>query len=360
MKKFFMFAAMASVALVSCVKNEPAPAGDQGDAIVFNSPVVGNVTKATEYSGVHYPTTVPFYVYAWYTAKNTTFVGTGDLYMNHVDVTYDEDLKVYRSKTQKYYWPKNGDLTFFAYSPKSVNNGTLTASDADSNGEVVLTYSVPTASGDQIDLLYSDWNKDQLPANYDSDNTYADGQKYNAGIDIAFNHALSVIKIFFQGTTAAVDGVRIQEVTLSGVKNTGTLTCNSETPPTEWTVSDTPTDTYTVLAEVDEEGDDCKLLSTSAEQYENFILLPQTLTDDVKLNIKYFIKKTGGWLAQNETIILNTATVTDAEFNQNALTTWLMNTRYTYNVKIDVEEIHFAPRIKTWVDVTVDTIEKDF
>ena len=359
MKKFFMFAAMASVALVSCVKNEPAPAGDQGDAIVFNSPVIGNVTKATEYSGVHYPNDVPFYVYAWYTDKVTDFVGTGDLYMNHVEVTYDGDLKVYRSQDDKYYWPKNGDLTFFAYSPTEVNNGTLTASAADSDGEVVLTYSVPTASGDQIDLLYSDWNKDQLPANYDSDNTYADGQKYNAGIDIAFNHALSVIKIFFQGTTDAVDGVRIQEVTLSGVKNTGSLTCNSQTPPTAWNV-EAATDTYTVLAEVGVTGDVCKELDTTAEQYENFILLPQTLTGDVKLNIKYFIRKTDGWLAQNETIILNTATVTDAESNQNALTTWLMNTRYTYNVKIDVEEIHFAPRIKAWVDVTVDTIEKDF
>ena len=40
MKKFFMFAAMASVALASCVKNEPAMTVAQQDEIAFDLPVV--------------------------------------------------------------------------------------------------------------------------------------------------------------------------------------------------------------------------------------------------------------------------------------------------------------------------------
>ena len=50
MKKFFMFAAMASVALVSCVKNEVVPVADDAQQeISFASPVLTpNLKSATE------------------------------------------------------------------------------------------------------------------------------------------------------------------------------------------------------------------------------------------------------------------------------------------------------------------------
>ena len=346
MKKFFMFAAMTSVALASCVKNEPAMNLEQGDLIQFNSPVVGIPTKVAEYNAVAYPTDVPFNVTAWYhTAADAT---TGDVYMNNVTLTYDNGLKVYRAQgTKQYYWPKNGMLTFFAYSPATLpegGDGALARTAVTNAVNAQLEFTVPTDEEKQVDLLYSDFAKNQKSTTGVKDN---ENYETTAGVDISFNHALSVIKFNFKGTAAATQAIRMRSVTLEGVDKTGTLTCGN-TGTASWNVT-TSAQNYVVLEDLGA-GVYTKALTELGEQYANLILLPQELEDEL-LRISYYLQTTDGWLPQEQTLNL-----TDAKVSSVSLDEWAMNTKYTYNIVIDVDEIYFAPAIdEAWETELTDS-----
>ena len=80
-----MFAAMASVAFASCVKNEPAFSVAEEDAIVFNSPVMGVPTKGVEMTGTTY-TGKGFTVYGWYHTGAFQSITTATAYMKGVAV----------------------------------------------------------------------------------------------------------------------------------------------------------------------------------------------------------------------------------------------------------------------------------
>ena len=67
MKKFFMFAAMASVALVSCVKNETAPIAEEAQQeITFALPVLSPNLKSTNEIQNNFPTDVHIGVWSRY------------------------------------------------------------------------------------------------------------------------------------------------------------------------------------------------------------------------------------------------------------------------------------------------------
>ena len=109
-----MFAAMASVALASCVKNEPAMTVAQQDEIAFDLPVmatpVKSVTETTAFADSD-----NFTVWGYITpAAQTSFVNQ-QLYMNGVKVTCQDG--VWKAAAGKYYWPNNSYLTFVGYAP---------------------------------------------------------------------------------------------------------------------------------------------------------------------------------------------------------------------------------------------------
>ena len=360
MKKFFMFAAMASVALVSCVKNDPANFADQGDAIVFNNPVVGLNTKALpdaeEIDGLVYPESTPFTVNAWYMLKGNTYAGTGERYMVEVNTTMVDaagsELAYYKP-VEPYYWPKNGTLSFIAYSPTELPTD-CSAEGVDASGaakdKLVITYVTPNAADDQRDLMYSDWACDEIAS--------VDGNTKYQGLDIAFHHALSVVKVCINAVDdETATAVRIGTVRLNKIHKSATFTSEFGKTPF-WTEAETD-DTYTVLniAELDATGNSAvdaasgKLIQGAAgtTQYCNYILMPQTLTDDMTLTIDYFVKHGNEWLPQNATLQLNEA----KDASSNLIGNWVMNKKYNYNVSIKLNPIFFAPAIVEWAEATV-------
>lgn len=337
MKKFFMFAAMASVALVSCVKNEPVATIEQGEAITFDVPVVGVPTKVAELTGTDYPTNRPFHVYAYYTEEGTDYTGTGEKYMDAVATYQSADPVCY--SPGNYYWPKTGDLSFFAYSPSSVG-ATETA------GKITFDYTVDTDPTKHVDLLYSDWAIDKTSVN---NATNVGANLYN-GIQLAFNHAMSVVKFNFKGTSADVAAnIQITSVQLQNVLTAGTLTCDYDADPkAAWSDQDVKGNfnllvtTPYQLEETDSEID--------TDVY-NLILLPQTLPGDAKLVVSYNIKNQvdDSWIPQTAAEIeLNTATVDSVP-----LASWAMNTKYTYNVVFDLNKVYFAPAVVEYISETV-------
>ena len=371
MKKFFMFAAMASVALVSCVKNEPSVSlNDNQTAIKFAAPVMSpNVKAATEIAD-NYPTTEKFAVWAYYYDKTTdneaynNFAG-GEVYMNEVVVSYD-GTSTWKA-AQIYYWPKNGSLTFAAYSPADNALNTADKFSYTAQGLQIAGYVVPADDAEQKDLLFSDRTYD-LKANNDV-NEVGDTDPYT-GVTMNFKHALSSI-VFRAKTDIEYNEspkntkISIENITLTNINSVGTFNQNlddsKENPQTyvidmtaltgyirEWSALGTP-----ISYVAHDEGeillskDPIYLYNNDADATENatdLMLLPQVISDDAKVVVTYYIDNGTAKVKQVSEVDLKTALVGE----------WIRGIRYTYVLTIGLDEITFEPKVAPWADYGTD------
>ena len=229
MKKLFFIAAMAGAALVSCTKNEPAPFESE-QQITFAAPVVGLNTKAVNEVWNNYPTDAAydFVVWGYYYAGGTyTAFADGQPYMNNVTVSYDGTLSGWAPATS-YYWPKNGSLTFIAYSPatlKATEDITVTKA-----GIQIEDYTVDADAAKQVDLLFSEraYNKksvdDDFAGSGETDKEPSVTDDRYAGVHLSFKHALSSI-LFTARTKGTYTGttITLKEISLLNVKSSGTF-----------------------------------------------------------------------------------------------------------------------------------------
>lgn len=352
MKKTLVFAALASVALVGCTKNVEVANNDLNE-ITFDTPVLAPATKADEFKGTTFPETADFAVFAWYNATELsgTDVAAGNLYMNDVTVNYDSDKNDTTTGTgawkpaSVYFWPKNGYLAFDAYSPSSV------AATCDATTGIAFSDFVASTSYDnQIDLLYSTRVINKQSSVENTNNTYD-------GVNIPFNHALSVVRVFVKASTATdANLIKVKSVKFKGIKNQGDFSQAKWTPEgadVDLVIGDA-TDATSSIA-----------ISTDEEQYgQNRIVLPQTFNDTpAEIEIVYYILGQGGvepleqvahFALSGQTAVKPGSDPVDSHDHE-----WKMGKRYNYHITFGLNEIYFAPSITDWVDydVTVPTID---
>lgn len=347
MKKTLVFAALASVALVGCTKNVEVANNDLNE-ITFETPVLAPATKADEITGTTFPDTVDFAVFAWYSAtKIKETDAAGSLYMKDVTVNYDStkddttDGKGAWKPASVYFWPKNGYLAFDAYSPSSV------AATCDATTGIAFSdFVAPISYDDQIDLLYSTRviNK-QSSVEEDTNDTYD-------GVNIPFNHALSVVRVFVKASTDTdANLIKVKSVKFMNIKNQGDFSQAKWTPE--------GTDVNLVIGEA-ANATSSTAISTAEEQYgNNHIVLPQKFTgNSAVLEIRYYILGQGDVEPLEQVATLNLASQS-AVGAENHTGSWLMGKRYNYHITFGLNEIYFAPSITDWVDydVTVPTID---
>lgn len=348
MKKTLVFAALASVALVGCTKNVEVANNDLNE-ITFETPVLAPATKADEITGTTFPKNVDFAVFAWYNASELTGtnVAAGSLYMKDVTVNYDstkDDTTTGKGAWKPasvYFWPKNGFLAFDAYSPSSV------AATCDATTGIAFSdFVASTSYDDQIDLLYSTRviNK-QSSVEEDTNDTYD-------GVNIPFNHALSVVRVFVKASTATdAKLIKVKSVTFKNIKNQGDFSLAAWTPK--------GTNVNLVIGEAADTTSSFAI-STAEKQYgKNHIVLPQDFDGpSAVLEIKYYILSQGDVKPLEQVATLNLASQS-AVGPENHTGSWLMGKRYNYHITFGLNEIYFAPSITDWVDydVTVPTID---
>lgn len=333
MKKLFFMAAIAGVALVSCVKNEMDPSTKQQDEITFSTPVVAPATKAIV-DGVVYPTTESFGVYAWH---NTA----ADAYMNEVQVSYTAGLADdvtgetagenggWKPATS-YYWPKEGSLVFDAFSPWSVN-GLVSATKADG---LTITDFVVAAAAD-VDLMFATRTAEKTNVN---DGANAD-VPYD-GVDIAFNHALSAVQVMaktasdYAGTTIAITSIQINNADSKGTfnQNVGSTAA--------WATTSTPA-VYAYTGAT---------LTATAQDLGTKLLLPQAIDADLTITINYTING----LAQTSTFkFADHKNGTDEGDSPVIVNAWEMGNKYVYTLVFTLDEIFFEPIVTDWETITV-------
>lgn len=347
MKKTLVFAALASVALVGCTKNVEVANNDLNE-ITFDTPVLAPATKADEIKGTTFPETVDFAVFAWYSATELTGtnVAAGSLYMNDVTVNYDssKDDTTTGAGAWKpasvYFWPKNGYLAFDAYSPSSV-----TATCDATTGIAFSDFVASTSYDDQIDLLYSTRVINKQSSVEETNDTYD-------GVNIPFNHALSVVRVFVKASTATdAKLIKVKSVKFKNIKNQGDFSQAAWTPE--------GADVNLVIGEA-ADTTSSTAISTAEEQYgNNHIVLPQGFTGtSAVLEIRYYILGQGDVEPLEQVATLNLASQS-AVGTENHTGSWLMGKRYNYHITFGLNEIYFAPSITDWEDyqVNVPTIE---
>ena len=352
MKKTLVFAALASVALVGCTKNVEVANNDLNE-ITFETPVLAPATKANEITGTTFPETADFAVFAWYNATQLegTNVAAGNLYMKDVTVNYDPTKddnttgKGAWKPASVYFWPKNGYLAFDAYSPSSV------AATCDATTGIAFSDFVASTSYDkQIDLLYSTRVINKQSSVEETNDTYD-------GVNIPFNHALSVVRVFVKASTDTdANLIKVKSVKFMNIKNQGDFSLAKWTPEGD--------DVNLVIGEA-ADATSSTAISTAEEQYgKNHIVLPQDFDGSpAEIEIKYYILGQNGeealeqvahFALSGQTAVKPGSDPVDSHDHE-----WKMGKRYNYHITFGLNEIYFAPSITDWVDydVTVPTID---
>ena len=372
MKKFFFLTVVAGVALAGCVKNEPAPFESE-QQITFAAPVVGLNTKAVNEVWNNYPTAAAYDFAVWgYYYAGGTYNGfdNGQLYMDNVTVSYDGDLSGWAPATP-YYWPKNGSLTFIAYSPATLNEtGKVTVG---ATGIQINGYKVDATQ--QVDLLFSERTYNQQKSSMDetagSDTTGGtpdvEDDAYK-GVHISFKHALSSIlfsartKETYTGTT-----ITLKEISLLNIKSKGTFNqnlkdANGETTAANaelWSGQKEPNN-YVIsgLNQVlDANAYYPSINGKSSPAVANglrksdFILLPQKFDSYAPfptIQVKYTIQSPDSApIDQVQEVSLRNLT---EELGQE----WKWGHRYIYNIIIALDKIYFEPYVTPWTDAGDD------
>ena len=382
MKKSILFLA-AAASLVACSKNEVTPVSSAEDVeISYN---VAPKVKAES---------TPTFLRTW-TFKSTAFylqkakawkndANSSTKYINNVDISWDTN--VWRNATKKYYWPKDGKLTFFAWtSLKQGDNVTgsydgtkkvvtptenqtvsyLTSGvtvDA-TNGVKIENYDVTKDANKNYDLLVADIKASQV-----ANNEEKASPKYNTnGVPTLFKHKLS--QVFFTAVTVdankkpydykTTDGIQftLNSITFKGIDKINTYTQGVDSTLTEgaWGIASASTDqVYTNTATT--LTDTVAPLIAAGNQY---YYLPQdftaqtstgSLTSDVFV-VNYTIKYANNTTEtiDKEFVLNDNATGATAMFNK-----WEMGKRYTINLKFSLNEILWDPAVQDWETVNRD------
>lgn len=364
MKKYFILAAAALVAIAACSKNEADTAAyEQSRVINFNT-VANKATKAP-ISGTVYSYNLPsFGVFASYLEKNKTWAAnkaSATRYMDDVEVSFNDAKEIW-APASTYYWPLEGSLSFIAYSPKDA----ATAAFAEATGTLTLSaFTVNTTVADQVDLLYSSVNADRtMNESYyvDSANSKnsenADGDK---GVNIKFKHALA--QVIFKAKTAddvfdAGMSFKIDTLFVNAASTADNMTvvnpadADAAATITTWTNPKTNAD-FVVRS------DDFPN-ATVATGAANF--LGKTLSDpigdallmipvtafagtDPTVTVKYTLYRLSDALPMgSKEVTIHFDDIDDT------VADWQAGKKYVYNLTIDLQKIYFNPSITDWVD----------
>lgn len=359
MKKFMLFAAVASVAFVGCVNDETMEMVPQAKKISFDNPVMATQTRADvtgEIYGATYPGDEEFVVYAVQHNGNMTSWNdaagfwTSDKTVG-ITVTQESTDHWEDITTKDYYWPKASNetvkLSFAAYSPAVLDAGTASYGNA---GLTITGFTVNDAVNKQVDLMYAERVTNQTET--------SDG-----GVGITFKHALSSI-VFAARDNDDAASYKIKSISVKGtfrVTDTFNETVAdgatySSTPA--WTKTGSGTEkTYPVWSgEFDVPTANAKEFTGGNEAglpKTALLFIPQNAPSDAEVTITYFRDVEYGE-DREYTITKKLSEFLNAGI---AITEWGIGKRYIYTFQFGgTKKIFFKPTVDGWVNQTAVSV----
>lgn len=360
MNKHIFCIAAACAALASCVKNEVrVNAPDQ--EITFQ-------TVSTK-AGAAFETNKHFFSYAYFLKKGDTWDANHDdakAYIDKAVITYEHGAgegKGYWAAANSYYWPKQGSLTFFAWTDNTIHNPTsnpapsiagdgASVSCAHDTGIKITNYSVK--ENKNKDILVADIAKDKAA------NESATGN-WKEGVPTVFRHALAKVEFKVNKKTNYPNVTfKVKSITLNKVSTRGTFTQYYSDPNQKggwngWGLQEGLT-VFTGDVEVTKTADavpaEFDALNPGTGDYS--IVLPQVLKDktDPTITIEYeIITSYVAGKPVTETVI-DTKDLKDIYKND-----WEIGKKYVLGITLGLNEIYWDPSVEGWEDGAVTDIQ---
>lgn len=367
MKKSILLAAAAALTLASCGKNEVIVPVQEDIPVGFSNYAPRAISKANDSmvdTGA-LPTGSQIGVYGYSTADvnladNFT---TKPEFMTDAKVDYGTNTSSTATATDPVrYWPKTitNLLSFYAYYPRESAriSGKPTAT---TEGMGTLTFTQAGAVEDMEDFMISDVANDQYyfkegdtdPASVNSNGVKA----VNGVVPLVFNHMLTKVNFKFRtvsdysadNVTIKVKSAKIAKETLSEVVITPSF--DAGTPGTLGTTSFAYSSNTAYAADIVIPFSADQTLNTTATlnngtavTQTDFLFVPQTLSDDVKVTVVYDIDQDGTVTENTATVQLNKVKNSSDAF----ITEWGINDFVTYIFSIGLKEIKFTGSVNDW------------
>lgn len=342
-----LFSAVA--ALAACSKNEVVPAVS-GENVEISYKVAPR-TKADPQA---FDTHNVFASWAYYLPAGKSWdnnatdakIYIGKEGEHGVTISYGNN--VWKDQTTSYYWPKEGNLTFFAY---SLNSSSLTDKSGKDIFFTCLYHESQYGIHGTLDLDVHP-NTDFLVADIAKDKTANEtAYKFN-GVPTLFKHKLSRVKFAvkkksdYPGATITLNSITFKNL-VNGMTYTqyqkdaakGIYTPDYLFPGTKRTDQK-----YTETAF---EVSSSKAFDPVPDKNEvRYIYIPQdfkgvTETDKIAtIEVKYTVTFKDG-ISETYTKTLNVKNIFDS---------WEIGKRYTFNLIFSLDEIKWAPAVGDWED----------
>jgi hypothetical protein len=357
--KTIILATSALALLAGCSKSEVLPVESAPQEITFQTVE----TKAA--SG--FSQSNAFYSYAFFLTKANagwdSNSSNSQAYISNSKITFNTTEKAWKNESTKYYWPKEGSLTFFAWSDNTsapaVSDATIGC--ANNTGITVTDYDI--TSNQNKDLLVADIAKDKQKNEahgFDAD----PGKDWKEGVPTIFKHVLSNVVFtvntdyatendLYTGVTFKLKSIKFKNVSTKGSYKQGSPSAEA----TPWTVtaatSGSTLNAYTG-AEITVTNGTATAQAVTPTSSDYSIVLPQTFSDDTpEIEIIYTITTNYTGTAVTEEITATKA-LKDIYKDTTTSTTsgWTPGKQYTLNILLGLNEILWDPDVKDWDTVS--------
>ena len=353
MKKYIMVAAVASVALASCTKNEVKPV-EIDQEITYQT--ITTKTASNFASNRHFTS----YAYMLPSGKtwDTDYASGSSKYIADADIYYhDTDSKYEWKAKETYYWPKQGSLTFFAWSTYTNSKASLTnATVSCTQAKGIQVDKFDIEKNKNVDFLVAEVAKDMKAntSNHEDESSHT----WANGVPTVFKHALS--KLVFKVVTVkdyTKDNVTftVKSIKLKGVNNNLAYSqdwqSGSAASLHTWTnpnpiveIAEVPVFTGTYVA-----TNTATALTPATGDYS--IVIPQSFDADDVLEIIYEIKTE--FISGSP--VTETVTINDKKLSEVYTAKWEPGKEYTLTIKLGIDEVLWDPTLEDWtVGTTVD------
>lgn len=350
MNKHIFYIAAACVALASCVKNE----------VRVNSPdkEITFQTVSTK-AGTAFDKSNHFFSYAYFLEKDkhwdkANLLTDAKAYIDNAEISYKSGKDVWAA-TETYHWPKQGSLTFFAWTDNtpapSVGTGAA-VSCAPTTGIKITNYSVK--ENKNKDILVADIAKDK------SSNETVTGRDWSEGVPTVFRHALAKVEFKINKRENYPNVTfKVKSITLNKVSTKGTFTQGSPTESWGWSGQDTPDDltVFTGNVEVTKTENPAPAEYHALDSGDYSIVLPQNFDNGTPtLTIEYEIITNYTGTEVKETV-KGTKALKDI-YKSTTMSTgkWESKKKYVLEITLGLNEIFWDPSIEGWENGDVTNI----